>query len=119
MQLAGAMIFVRDLERMVRFYADVLGLRVLEQTATWAELDAGSSRLGLHAIPGPAPGETPGPARPREHHPIRLDFGVPDVDRERARLAALGVSLLDRPWGAVDAIDPEGNVLGLRVASGG
>lgn len=116
MQLQGAMLFVKDFGRMVTFYGDVLGLKALERTDTWAEFDAGSARFALHAIPSQlaAECETPSPPRPRENNPIRLDFVVPDVERERPRLEALGVTLLVRPWGACDAVDPEGNVFGLR-----
>lgn len=45
---------------------------------------------------------------------MKLLFVVPDVERERARLETLGVTLLIRPWGACDGVDPEGNVFGLR-----
>jgi hypothetical protein len=39
---------------------------------------------------------------------------VDDLDAERLRLMAAGVTILDRPWGGWDAVDPEGNVLGFR-----
>ena len=122
MRLGGAMLFVRDLPRMATFYANVLGLKAIEDTRTddWIEFDAGHTRFSLHAIPAAAAGDCDPPAsppKPREANPIRLDFAVPDVDSERTRLEALGVPILIRPWGACDIVDPEGNVLGLRAGA--
>ena len=117
-QLSRAVLFVRDLPRMTAFYRDVLGLSPIDsgQTQDWVEFRAGAMTLGLHAIPADiAASCTPEiPPRPREGNPLRLDLTVPDVDSEKRRLAALGVTLLTRPWGACDLVDPEGNVFGLR-----
>ena len=120
MQLQGAMLFVKDLPRMAAFYSDVLGLKAIADTRmdNWIEFEAGSSRFSLHAIPSEALSDcapSASPPKPRESNPIRLDFAVSDVESERARLEALGVPILRRPWGACDIVDPEGNVLGLRV----
>jgi catechol 2,3-dioxygenase-like lactoylglutathione lyase family enzyme len=118
MQLHAAMLFVKDLARMSTFYGEVLGLTPVDdaRTDTYAEFDAGGSRVALHAIPPHIAGEIAisSPPRPREQNPVKLLFEVPDVERERARLEALGVTILIRPWGACDGIDPEGNVFGLR-----
>jgi len=35
---------------------------------------------------------------------------VDDVASERQRLESLGVSIVQRPWGSYDGIDPEGNI---------
>jgi len=119
MQLQGAMLFVKDLPRMAEFYNDVLGLKAIADTRmdNWIEFDAGNTRFSLHAIPTSAlcDGASASSAKARESHPIRLDFAVADVDSECARLEALGVPILIRPWGARDIVDPEGNVLGLRA----
>jgi len=119
MHFHGAMLFVRDLPRMTSFYADVLGLKVIDETRmdTWVEFETGSTRFSLHAIPAeiltgiPPP---PSPPKARESNPTRLDFSVADVESERARLESLGVPILVRPWGSYDAVDPEGNVFGIR-----
>ena len=119
MQFHGAMLFVRDLPRMTSFYADVLGLQVIDETRmdTWVEFETGSTRFSLHAIPAEIVariGPSPSPPKPRESSPTRLDFSVADIESERARLESLGVPILVRPWGSYDAVDPEGNVFGLR-----
>jgi catechol 2,3-dioxygenase-like lactoylglutathione lyase family enzyme len=120
MQLQGAMLFVKDLPRMAEFYRDVLGLKAIADTRmeNWIEFEAGNTRFSLHAIPSSALADgapSASPPKPREANPIRLDFEVSDVESERARLEALGVPVLVRPWGACDIVDPEGNVLGLRA----
>ena len=117
MQLQGAVLFVRDLERMAAFYRDVLGLTPIadERSDVWAPFDAGGVRFGLHAIPREQLCDVDASAapKPREGNPLRLDFLVPDVESEVVRLEALGVSVLRKPWGACHGVDPEGNVFGL------
>ena len=46
----------------------------------------------------------------------KLTFDVPDVAGTLARIEAMGLPLLRRPWGDTEAVDPEGNVFGLRPA---
>ena len=117
-QLSRAVLFVRDLPRMTAFYQDVLGLSPIDdgRTQDWVEFRTGAVTLGLHAMPADiAAACTPEvPPRARESNPLRLDLSVADVEHEKRRLAALGVTLLTRPWGACDLVDPEGNVFGLR-----
>jgi catechol 2,3-dioxygenase-like lactoylglutathione lyase family enzyme len=114
MRLHRAMIFVKDLHLMAKFYGDTLGLKALEEAraGSWAEFDAGSARLVLHAIPSHIADqiEISAPPRPREENPVKLIFVVEDVESERARLAVLGITMMPRPWGACDGIDPEGNI---------
>src|SRR5215469_6629331 len=53
MRLGQTMLFVRDLERMITFYRDVMGLRPVEATRSgdWIEFDTGGAPFALHAIP--------------------------------------------------------------------
>lgn len=119
MRLKSAMIFVKDLNRMTAFYRDTLGLKPVEETRmdTWVEFD-GVTPFSLHAIPAhiAAQIEISSPPRPRETSPIKLSFEVDDVDAERKRLESLGVIILQRPWGAYEGVDPEGNVFGICSA---
>src|SRR5215471_13607668 len=105
---------------MTAFYADFLGLSVIAETRmdTWVEFETGSTRFSLHAIPAEILAGIPPSSlapKPRESSPTRLDFSVADLESERARLESLGVPILVRPWGSYDAVDPEGNVFGLRA----
>jgi hypothetical protein len=45
-----------------------------------------------------------------------LIFEVADSAVEASRLAALGVTILQRPWGTWDGIDPEGNIFQIITA---
>jgi len=121
MQLRGAMLYVRDLERMTRFYSDMLGIEATIQswTSTLAIFDTGDVRFALHAIPAGILEniEIACPPVPREHEPVKLIFEVKDVEDERERLEPLGARTLRRPWQqsgeACDAVDPEGNIFQL------
>ena len=101
---------------MTRFYSEVIGLKPVEATRLpdWVEFDAGA--FSLHAIPADIVRDIQisTPLVPREQQSCKLLFDVDDLDAELARLTALGVPILHRPWGGWDAVDPEGNVLGVR-----
>ena len=114
MRLNRAMIFVSDLPGMTAFYADTLGLKLIAETRldNYVEFDTGGAVFALHEIPVSARCETT-TASPRENHPIKLSFGVENDAAEAKRLEALGVTILRRPWGSYDGVDPEGNVFGI------
>jgi predicted enzyme related to lactoylglutathione lyase len=71
----------------VRWYIETLGLTpiLLDWPHEFALLAAGSGRLGVQGVKVAA--RAVGSGR------VRLVFQVPDLDRERARLMALGVSV--------------------------
>jgi predicted enzyme related to lactoylglutathione lyase len=52
----------------------------------------------------------------REDTPIKLMFEVDDLEGELTRIEALGVSVIRRPWGVLDVVDPESNI--FQVQSG-
>jgi|SRR5579862_7616505 len=114
MRLNRAMIYVTDLSRMTVFYSAILGLKPISETRldTYVEFDAGAATFALHTIPVSARCERPSQG-PRETVPVKLSFEVDDVASERARLEALGVTILQRSWGGIDGVDPEGNVFGI------
>ncbi len=121
MRLNGAMIYVKDLPRMASFYEMSLGLKPIKETRmdTWVEFDTGGSRFALHAIPAPIASqiEVSSPTQPRESSPVKLIFEVEDLEMEVSRLKALGLSVLQRPWGTFDGIDPEGNIFQITSSS--
>jgi len=47
-KLSTIMVVIKDMDRSVTFYRDVLGLKLLYQTPHWSELDAGNIHIGLH-----------------------------------------------------------------------
>jgi catechol 2,3-dioxygenase-like lactoylglutathione lyase family enzyme len=120
MRFDGAMLFVQDLPRMTAFYRDVLGLHPIEETRLpdWVAFHGGA-RFSLHAIPAAiAAGiSIEWPPRPREQGGVKLTFAVANVESTLASIEGMGLPLLRRAWGAVDAVDPEGNVFALCEVS--
>jgi predicted enzyme related to lactoylglutathione lyase len=115
MQLRHALIFAVDLPRMIAFYRDGVGLRLRTErlSKTWAEFEAGTGGLALHAIPAEIARDIAiaDPPLPRSATPIKLVFETADLDTARERvLAHGGALLLARGTGAIDCLDPEGNV---------
>ena len=118
MQLRSAILYVKDLDLMKRFYGEMLGIVPTNRqwTDEWATFETGGARFSLHAIPAEIAKniEIADPPPPREADPVKLIFEVKDVEVERARLESLGIQVLRRPWQkpgeACDAVDPEGNI---------
>lgn len=118
MQLRGALLYVKNLKRMRKFYSEILQAEPTNQewTDAWASFDEGAVRFALHAIPADiaANVEIASPPRPREDGVVKLIFEVEDVEAVHLRLEALGVQTIRRPWQkpgiACDAVDPEGNI---------
>jgi predicted enzyme related to lactoylglutathione lyase len=109
------MIFAKDMEIMMTFYRDALGLTPLpgKSSKGWLEFDAGGVALALHEIPAHiAKGiEIKDPPTAREETPIKLVFEVPDIEVARIHLINHGAVMSDpRAWGSCDGTDPEGNV---------
>jgi len=120
MRLDGAMLFVKDLDRMTAFYRDVLGLQPIENTRleNWVEFRGDGVRFSLHAIPSAiASGiRIDSPPHPREQSSPKLTFAVQNVDSTLQKIEQMGLPLLRRPWGDTEAVDPEGNVFALSAA---
>ncbi len=127
MKLRSALLYVKDLDRMKQFYAEIFAAKPTNQDLTdvWAVFETGGARLVLHAIPVEIAKkiEIKSPPMPREEDPVKLIFEVMDVESERARLETLGIQLLRRPWQkpgeACDALDPEGNIFQICSSSAG
>jgi predicted enzyme related to lactoylglutathione lyase len=107
-----------DMDRAVKFYEDVVGLRLIRRDGSnWAEFDAGAIRFALHgAVEG----------RPMEPGGATAVFRVDDLDTVRAALEERGASFRDHV-GEVEGFarfasfdDPDGNpVQIIEYASGG
>jgi len=111
-----AMVYVRELERALRFYQGLLGFKLIEKLRGYARLrsPAGRTTLALHEPePGQVLPETDG---------IRLYFEVRDVERLCEKLAAAGVEIQQMPqrmpWGWTHAYlkDPDGHEVSLYWA---
>jgi catechol 2,3-dioxygenase-like lactoylglutathione lyase family enzyme len=117
MDLNHVMVYTRDVQRSLDFYATALGLTVIESIPQGGyarlKLPSGSATLALHAVePGNA-ADAPG---------IRLYFEVPNLDAFCAELESRGVALkqkpADMPWGWRHAYidDPDGHEISLYSA---
>ena len=116
LELNHVMIYVRDVDRSLRFYKD-LGFKMIETMPGYARLRSpkGTSSIALHAI---GTDQTFDPRR----EGLRLYFEVRDVDALCERLAAKGVPFKQMPkdteWGWRHACleDPDGHSLSLYWA---
>jgi catechol-2,3-dioxygenase len=122
MELARAILFVKNIDCMTAFYRDALGLRVVPETATtgWVELEAGGASLALHAIPEEIARTITitDPPKRRGEAPVKLVFRTPDLEAARTVLIARGGMVSERwSWNAYDVVDPEGNVFQIVAIS--
>jgi predicted enzyme related to lactoylglutathione lyase len=123
MKLECAMLYVKDFPRMKEFYGTMLRASPvnIEWTDTWALFDFGGAGFALHAIPEEYARniQLSSPPKPRETGAVKLIFKVEDLPVERARLEAMGVQMLQRPWQnpaeSCEGIDPEGNVFQITT----
>lgn len=117
MKLAYARIVTEDVPALARFYESFLCAppRGNERYAVFDTRGGSlaiSSRqtMDLHGA---------GAARPAANHSMVLDFEVPDVEAEHARLRALRVTIVmeprDQPWGNRSMMfrDPDGNLINV------
>lgn len=123
MQVQGldyVVLIVADLDRALRFYQDALGLAVRHRADQFAQLETGTTRLGLftrHAMANTLHMDLEAPrlAAPA----FELGFKVDDVDAAYEALVAAGAKAVTapetRPWGQRTGYvrDPDGNLIEL------
>jgi predicted enzyme related to lactoylglutathione lyase len=108
-QLVEVVVYVRDMQRAIEFYRNVIGLEVEFESAGWTTFHTGPCMLALHATESRECGTgEPDPT-----------FLVADADAERERLVAAGVEVtgIREPVAGVhvfDARDPDGNRFSLE-----
>ena len=118
MQFASIRVITDDLDRLVRFYEQVTGVRADRLAPPFAELVLPSATLAIaHSQTVPLFGA--GSAHAADNHSVIIEFRVDDVDREYARLkATVSDWVLEpttMPWGnrAILFRDPDGNLVNL------
>ncbi|MDO9174261.1 MAG: hypothetical protein Q7V62_05605 [Actinomycetota bacterium] len=114
----SAVVYAGNLDRVVDFYAAVIGLTPVERTDGFAVLVAPGIEFTVVAIPDGAADAIESPTVRREETPIKVVFTVERIARCR-ELAAMHDGVIDpadREWEfrglrRCDGHDPEGNVL--------
>ena len=106
--LASVLVYVRDMEASVDFYARLLGVEVAHRDATTAQFAAGNLRLVLH--------RDKLPPRAGVRGAMEFDLEVEDAGAYREELARRGVPAPPPqryPWGwtGFAVTDPDGNVV--------
>lgn len=118
---------VSDLDRTIRFYCDLIGMRLVVRRGT-----NGGGEVAFLEAPGGAqlemirpPGDVARPARPISNAEVgirHITFNFDDVDRTYGRLLAAGVTVIERPRDAIHkdmlsrvafVLDPDGIVVEL------
>jgi len=106
----GVTIWTDDLERLLKFYRDTLGLKLRGRHGDFVNFAWGDMRLnlGLHdRVKGHS----------RDPYRIMISFGISDIHAEYRRLVERGVEFIRVPeqefWGGWVAtfLDPDGNIL--------
>jgi predicted enzyme related to lactoylglutathione lyase len=122
--LAGAVLYAKDLRRLVKFYCVVLGVEPQGAEDGFAVLRGEASSLVIVQIPNDIASSISIAAPPalRETVPVKLVFTVADIAAARKKAAELGgaVNPAEREWvfegvDVCDGYDPEGNIFQLRT----
>jgi catechol 2,3-dioxygenase-like lactoylglutathione lyase family enzyme len=113
-------LIVDDLDRALRFYIDVLGLRLGHRSGDYAQLDTGATRLAFYTRGAMARTLGFSLQPPAQDAPgFEIGFKVADVDAAFAELVAHGATAVTapttRPWGQRTAYvrDPDGHLIEL------
>ena len=108
--LKRVIIFVHDVEELIPFYRDVLGLTPIESeepSCEWQEFDAAGLKVALHK----AHGSTGPTGRPTNPH--KIVFYAEDVAAARQTLIDRGAEMAEvHTYGGLvlcDGFDPEGH----------
>jgi lactoylglutathione lyase len=113
-------LIVDNLDRALRFYTEVLGLKLGHRSGDYAQLDTGATRLALYTRSAMATTLGMSLEAPRPDAPgFEIGFKVADVDAAVKELIARGVAPVvpptDRFWGQRTAYvrDPDGHLIEL------
>jgi catechol 2,3-dioxygenase-like lactoylglutathione lyase family enzyme len=112
-KVRGALIFVEDIETQLRFYRDVIGLRLLYRTPRFVRFDA-TQGTSLSLVAGGVASAAPKDYR---RGGVVPELIVDDLDLAMLRMTSAGVRhepIVRTAWGQFAFCwDPEGNPLQL------
>lgn len=120
----GALLYVKQLDRMRRFYSECFALRIAETTDAYCVLESDAWTLSLVVVPDDlaATIQLADPPRARDDVPVKLAFSVRSIDDLRVPVSQLGgrIDPGTVPWDFkslrhCDVVDPEGNIIQLQA----
>jgi predicted enzyme related to lactoylglutathione lyase len=115
-KLTFVRIVTNDVAALTRFYSEVIGIAPKILSDAYVEFPTAGGMLAISAQQAMEL-HGAGATAPRSNRSVVFDFQVEDVDRERARLAALVKDFVlepaNQPWGNRSMLfrDPEGNLI--------
>lgn len=134
-EIGYVILWVRDMDRSIAFFRDVLGVPTKQESPGWTELDTGGTTLALHPVEDPAAAAEDAPGAPaiaplpnapevvpRPGTP-EVVFHVGDVRATHAAIRERGGELgeLREVWRADGIVgvsaeirDPDGNALSIH-----
>ncbi len=118
MNFVSVRVITDNVQRLVRFYEEALGLAPTWYTEDFAEVVTPSCTLAIGSTRTMALFGA-GAARPAANHTAILEFHVDDVDAEYARLQGVVRDVVQapttQPWGNRSLLfrDPDGNLVNL------
>lgn len=105
-KLARIILFTAQMDKMTKFYGEILGLKQVTEEKGWCEFAAGSATIALHS----------GPSSPGRKCP-KIVFHAEDVAATRETLVARGAKFGKVRQGEMfclcDGKDPDGNPIQL------
>lgn len=110
-------LFVNDLSRARRFYAEAVGLRVIRDEETYVVLVGGDAQINLAPIDDLPDGHYLRTGAERLGTRVEFCLEVDDLEAAYKRAVAAGVEpyepITERPWGRTDfrLVDPDGAYL--------
>ena len=109
-----ALYHVRDLDRALAFYRDVLGLPAGERWKKWVEVEAPNMTIALALLDG----------APEKPDRSAVALAVDDVDEAIAGLKAAGVTIAHGPdddpvCRHASILDPDGNIIWIHARKDG
>lgn len=128
--LSEVVLSVREVQRAVAFYRDVLGLRVISppelKGPVYLQVGEPDGRVHHQIVLAPLPPDAPDFPAERTHKQLRhfaIEVAPGSLDAERERLQALGLQVRtgEHPFLPLRAIyidDPDGNEIELVTRKG-
>ena len=123
---SGLVIYAKDYKKLVQFYANVLNLKILEQTDDYGLVCSDNFELAIIKIP-PSTAKTitiSSPPQKRENTAIKPVFFVDNFESTRHLIQEYkgGMECPESVWifnnyKVCDGFDPEGNIFQLRTSS--